>query len=87
MVIAKKPRVLIYDLDGVVVDSSERSKLINYEAFHKGDYEAFYRSIVFSYARTTDGDVAIDLGINIVNTFRISKENVLFRETTGDKIE
>jgi hypothetical protein len=63
----EKPRVLIYDLDGTVVDSSVRSRRhIDLAAKARGDFEVF-RASLDAYNQSCLHDVAIPAGIQVIS--------------------
>ena len=70
----KLPKVIIYDLDGVVVNSQERYiRSGGDEAIKKGDYNAFRQSLV-EYNKNTDGDLIISKSVEILNNLRQTLE-------------
>ena len=82
----KKPTCIICDLDGVVVDSSCRlKKLIDFAAWDRGDFNAYYKSYI-GYGLTVEGDVALEEGIkelkSIVDLY--NPEEIFFLTARGD---
>ena len=61
----KKPKALIFDIDGVVCDSSERFKRIDLEAFKNKDKNAFIKSLK-EYNKDCVGDIIIDKGLDLL---------------------
>lgn len=63
-----KPTCIIVDIDGVLCDSSKRFQLIDLDAKKNEEYLKFYQSLQL-YNSTTDGDVPIELGFNLLKSF------------------
>lgn len=61
-----KKRALIFDIDGVVCDSSERFKRIDISAYNKRDKEKFVSSLA-DYSKDCEGDIAINKGIDLLH--------------------
>jgi FMN phosphatase YigB (HAD superfamily) len=62
-----KPTVLVFDLDGCVVDSSDRlRRYVDSQAWDEGDYTRYYNSFRI-YGSSTEGDMPILKGIEILN--------------------
>ena len=65
-----KPRLLIYDLDGCVIDSSARLKrTVDVGALERDDYQGYVNSFN-EYHKDVDGDQPIPLGIKLVACLR-----------------
>jgi FMN phosphatase YigB (HAD superfamily) len=62
---SKKPTAIIFDLDGVLVNSSERFQRIDLEAFRNRDKEKFVASLRH-YLSDCEGDVLIESGANLL---------------------
>ena len=59
-------KAIIFDLDGVLADSSTRFKRLDLQAFDNKDVEAFKQSVIL-YNLDCDGDEVIDLGVDLLN--------------------
>jgi hypothetical protein len=64
----QKPKAIIFDLDGVLVDSSERFKRLDMDAFMKRNKKAFVKS-VREYNSDCEGDKIIETGFNLLNYY------------------
>lgn len=65
-----KERVIVYDIDGMIVDSTQRAlKHLDVAAKERGDHEAFEKS-VWRFAQTTEGDVPIPDGIRLLEAVK-----------------
>lgn len=63
----KKQTAIIYDIDGVLVNSSERlKKYIKVECLRANDYWGYARSLL-EYSKTVEGDTIIQEGIQLIN--------------------
>jgi FMN phosphatase YigB (HAD superfamily) len=71
----KKPKAVIFDLDGVIVDSSERFKRLNMDAFEKRNKKEFVKS-VRDYNSDCFGDTVIDTGMNLLKLY--SRDHKVF---------
>mgnify|MGYP002780651513 CR=1 FL=1 len=66
-----RPRALIFDLDGCVVNSAERARTkIDHAAKARGDYERYYRSLAVDYSGSCAGDVPIARGMEMLEALR-----------------
>lgn len=61
-----KPKAIIFDLDGVLVDSSSRFKRLNLDAYNRKDSTAYIKSVTW-YNADCRGDVVIDLGLDLLH--------------------
>ncbi len=60
-----KPRILLFDLDGVLIDCSERAKRhVDIEALESGDYNRYVASFN-DFSQTVDGDCVILEGVEL----------------------
>ena len=66
----QKPKAVIFDIDGVICDSSERFKRIDTDAFERRDKKAFAKSIK-NYNSDCVGDRVISTGISILNHYAV----------------
>jgi len=57
-------KALIFDIDGVVADSSQRFKRLNLDAFTRQDAKAWIKSVEW-YNADCRGDEVIDLGVDL----------------------
>jgi acid phosphatase class B len=64
----KKPKAVIFDLDGVLVDSSERFKRLDIDALNKRNKKAFVKS-VREYNSDCFGDQIIEIGFNLLDHY------------------
>lgn len=82
---ASKKKALIFDIDGVVCDSSERFKRIDLYAFGQLDRAKFVESIK-SYNQDCEGDLVLESGKkllhSLLNGFEVDK--VFFITARGD---
>ena len=84
--VRKKPRLMIYDMDGCVVDSSVRlTQTVDIAALERGDYQSYCNSFE-KYNETLDGDVPIPLGIAMVASLRqeLSVDRTVALTARGD---
>jgi hypothetical protein len=58
-------KALIFDIDGVVADSSQRFKRLNLDAFTRQDAKAWIKSVEW-YNADCRGDEVIDLGVDLL---------------------
>lgn len=76
MVLEKKRTTIIFDIDGVVCDSSSRFKRLNIDAYIRKDKPAFINSIKW-YESDCEGDKVIESGVKLLesltNTLNINK--------------
>jgi len=79
----KKPKAVIFDIDGVICDSSERFKRIDMDAWNKRNKKAFVKSIRH-YNSDCVGDVPIDTGISLLNHYA-SDHKVFFITARGSE--
>jgi phosphoglycolate phosphatase-like HAD superfamily hydrolase len=81
----KKPTAVIFDIDGVLCDSTERHQKIRNDAAGRGDFQTFYKSLL-DYSKSTDGDKLIEKGKklfeDIKESFRPSK--IFFITSRGE---
>lgn len=63
-----KPNAVIFDLDGVLVDSSERFKRLNMEAYNNKNKKDFVKS-VRHYNSDCVGDQVIETGFHLLNHY------------------
>jgi FMN phosphatase YigB (HAD superfamily) len=61
-----KQKAIIFDLDGVLIDSSKRFKRIDLEALESQDKEKFVKSLEW-YNSDCRGDQVIDLGVDLLD--------------------
>lgn len=61
----KKKKAIIFDLDGCIVDSSQRFKRLDLDAFDKKDKKAAIKSIA-EYNKDCEGDLVIDKGVDLL---------------------
>ena len=59
-------KALIFDLDGVVADSSQRFKRLNLDAYNRRDLAAWTKSVQW-YNADCRGDEVIDLGVDLLD--------------------
>lgn len=64
----KKPKAVIFDIDGVICDSSKRFERLDMDAFNKRNKKAFVQS-VRNYNSNCDGDIPILTGMSILNYY------------------
>ncbi len=85
MTLELKRTAIIFDIDGVVCDSSSRFKRLNIDAYIKKDKKAFANSIKW-YEMDCEGDTIIESGVKLLesltNTLNISK--VFFITARGE---
>lgn len=72
----KKPRCVIYDIDGTIADSTVRAtKHIDLVAKRKGHFQK-YRDSLNVYSQTCENDVTIPTGIKIVHGLALAYDAV-----------
>lgn len=84
---------LIFDIDGVVCDSSERlSRYADSDALERGDYHAFNLSMVEYNKADLDSDIPIAQGIDLLYALRnhydiqeINPSRVIFLTARGEE--
>lgn len=82
-----KPTCLIYDLDGLVVDSSARLRsYVDHSAQSKGDFETYYTGL-YHWSQTTEGDEPIAAGIVLVQSLinHLRPDRVLALTARGEE--
>ena len=80
-----KKTAIIADLDGFLINSSERFKRLDLQAFDNKDAEAFRKSVIW-YNSDCDGDEAIELGVDLLDwmvTF-YNPDKVFFLTARGE---
>jgi hypothetical protein len=70
-----KPKAVIFDLDGVLVNSAERFKRLDMDAYNKRNKKNFVKS-VRHYNSNCDGDQVIPLGMLLLKT--LCKDHKIF---------
>jgi len=69
--ISERPRAIIFDIDGVLCDSSKRiAKYADIEALNRGDYNA-WRASMARYNATTEEDEVIPSGLRLYRALQI----------------
>ena len=78
-------KAIIFDIDGVLCDSSTRFKRLNLQAFDNKDVDAFRESVIL-YNADCEEDVAIDLGIDLLDWMvtYYKPEKVFFLTARGE---
>jgi len=78
-----KPQAIIFDLDGVLVDSSERFKRLDLSAFDNRDKSAYIES-VRQYSKDCVGDIVIPEGLNLLKSLVEFSPNIFFVTARGE---
>lgn len=77
-----KPKAVIFDIDGVISNSSERFKRIDLRAFDRKDVNSFIDSIK-EYNKDCEGDLRIEEGFELLE-FYASKYKIFFITARGE---
>ena len=78
-----KPRAIIMDLDGVLVDSSERFKRLDLDAFENRDKLTYMKSVK-DYSKDCVGDIVIPDGFNLLKSLVELSPNIFFVTARGE---
>ena len=78
-----KPKAIIFDLDGVLVDSSVRFKRLDLFAYENKDKLAYIESLK-QYSKDCFGDIIIDEGFNLLKSLMGFCPNIFFLTARGE---
>jgi hypothetical protein len=78
-----KPQAIIMDLDGVLVDSSERFKRLDLDAFENRDKLTYMKSVK-DYSKDCVGDIVIPEGFNLLKSLVEFSPNIFFVTARGE---
>lgn len=83
-----KEKIIVCDIDGVICDCSNRlERHSDWDAFHRGDYNAFYASMHHYNQASLDDDLVIQSGVDLVYGLRQIHEGSSIKFLTSRGIE
>jgi predicted secreted acid phosphatase len=68
--VCQKPKAVIFDIDGVICDSSKRFQRLDMDAWNKKNKKAFVQSLR-NYNSDCAGDIPIITGISLLNYYAV----------------